>query len=393
MTEPWQGAEPLVVFAAGTSWDGVAGSDRHLATALCRHARVLWVDPPVSLVTPARYRHGQPRQVVPRLRRGDAGLVRLTPVGPPGLTRSGVRVSTWRLVRAQIRWALRQLGLRPHAVLAASLNDVLGGWGPGVLDVYYGTDDFVAGAGLMHQDPARMMRDQRRQLARADVVLAVSPSLRDRWAQMGCHPVLVPNGVDASAYSTVDSAPVPSGVDLPGPVVGLVGQFSDRIDIDLLDAVSDAGCSLLLVGPHDPAWQPERFAGLVARPNVRWVGRQPFAALPSYLRLMSVGITPYRDTAFNRASFPLKTLEYLAAGLPVVSTDLPAVHWLDTDLVGVASGPDDFAEAVLAAAGTRRTPELVARRRDFARQHSWARRADQVARAIGLDVPTPVGRR
>ncbi|HEY9472783.1 MAG TPA: glycosyltransferase, partial [Mycobacteriales bacterium] len=317
----------------------------------------------------------------------DQRLTRLTPVGPPGLSRSGVRAGTWWLVRAQIRRALTRLGIRPHAVLAGSLDDVLGRWGTEVRDVLYGTDDYVAGAALMGQDRTRLLREERRQLARADVVLAVSPPLRDRWVGMGARPVLVPNGVEVAAYSTVDTAPSPSGVDLPHPVVGLVGQLSDRIDCDLLDAVADAGCSLLLVGPHDPGWLPERFAALVARPNVTWVGRRPFAELPSYLRLMSVGITPYRNTAFNRASFPLKTLEYLAAGLPVVSTDLPAVEWLDTDLVATASDPASFAGAVLAAAGTRLVPELVSRRRQFAARHSWECRADQVADAIGLDSP------
>ena len=385
-------SERVVVFVAGTSWDGVPGSDRRLATALCRHTPVLWVDPPVSAATPARYRHGQPRRLTPVLRRVDQRLTRLTPVGLPGLSRPGARAVTWWLVRAQIRRALRRLGVRPCAVLAASLDDVLGRWGADVRDVLYGTDDYVAGAGLMGQRAARLAREERRQLARADVVLAVSPPLADRWADLGARPVLVPNGVEVGAYATVDTAPVPIGVgDLPEPVVGLVGQLSDRIDCALLEAVADRECSLLLVGPHEPHWLPERFAALVARPNVTWVGRRPFVELSSYLRVMSVGITPYRDTPFNRASFPLKTLEYLAAGLPVVSTDLPAVGWLGTDLVATASEPVSFAQKVLAAAGTRRVPELVRRRREFAARHSWRCRADQVAEVIGLDGAVSTG--
>lgn len=378
--------ERVVVFCAGTSWDGVPGSDRHLATALTRHTRVLWVDPPVSVATPARYRHGQRRRIGPALRQQDPRLSRLTPVAAPGLSRPGVRQTTWPLVRAQIGWALRRLRVRPHAVVAASLDDVLGGWGKDVRAVLYGTDDYVAGAELMGCSPLRLLRDERRALRRADVVVAVSPSLRDRWAGMGADPVLIPNGVDVAAYARVEDAPLPPDVDLPQPVAGLVGQLSARIDIGLVEAVAAAGVSVLLVGPHDSTWEPQRFAALVARPNVAWVGRQPFDALPSYLRLMSVGITPYRDTAFNRASFPLKTLEYLAAGLPVVSTDLPALRWLDTDLVRVAGEPGGFAKAVLAAVGERRDAAQVERRRAFAAAHSWQRRAEDMARALGLAV-------
>jgi len=118
-------------------------------------------------------------------------------------------------------------------------------------------------------------------------------------------------------------------------------------------------------------------------PNVRWVGQQPFAALPGYLRVIDVGLVPYLDTAFNRGSFPLKMLEYLAAGRAVVCTDLPAARWLATDLVCVAAGPDEFAVQAdrLGAAG--RTPELAARRREFATRHSWECRAKQFLAAIG----------
>ena len=68
----------------------------------------------------------------------------------------------------------------------------------------------------------------------------------------------------------------------------------------------------------------------------------------------------------------MKTLEYLAAGRPVVATSLPAVRWLDTDLVTLADTPDDFAASRGARAALARDPLLVRRRREFAARHSWA---------------------
>ena len=76
--------------------------------------------------------------------------------------------------------------------------------------------------------------------------------------------------------------------------------------------------------------------------------------MPSYLRAIDVGLTPYADSAFNRASFRWNS-SYLAAGRQAVSTNLPAVRWLDTDLVATARGPEAFADAVqrcLVRAGT-----------------------------------------
>jgi teichuronic acid biosynthesis glycosyltransferase TuaH len=97
--------------------------------------------------------------------------------------------------------------------------------------------------------------------------------------------------------------------------------------------------------------------------------------LPSYFRLIDVGIVPYGDSPFNRGSFPLKTLEYLAAGRSVVATGLPAIRWLATDLVAIASEPRAFADHVDRLLDEVRSPALMARRRAFAAQHSWANRA------------------
>jgi teichuronic acid biosynthesis glycosyltransferase TuaH len=106
------------------------------------------------------------------------------------------------------------------------------------------------------------------------------------------------------------------------------------------------------------------------------------------MRLIDVGLTPYADSAFNRASFPLKTLEYLAAGRGAVVTPLPAHRWLDTDLIAVAAGRNAFVGRVREALATPRTGELVAERRAFARRHSWRSRAARIAELLHLDRAT-----
>lgn len=113
-----------------------------------------------------------------------------------------------------------------------------------------------------------------------------------------------------------------------------------------------------------------------------WVGRKPFEVIPSYLRLIDVGIVPYGNSPFNRGSFPMKTLEYLAAGRPVVATDLPSIRWLDTSLVTMAGGAAEFADAVDRSLAETRSPALVAERMAFAARHDWAGRAADLLAAI-----------
>lgn len=381
---------PLTVVVSGVSWDGVRGSERALTEALLAHTDVLWVDPPTSPATPRRYRRfaGTGPSWRPAVVAVRDGLHRLTPVVLPGLTRPVVRATTWPLVRRQIRRALGSLDSSPHAVLACSFDDVLGGWPAQTRTVLYGTDDWVAGAELMGLSVARLEREERRAVGRADVVLAVTPELANRWRSLGADPVLLPNGCDPDAYRDVDRvspAPLPDG--FPMPVAGVIGQLNNRLDADLLTAVADTGLGLLLVGPRDPGWLPGRWDDLVARPNVHHTGAVPFAELPRWLARMDVGLTPYTDTPFNRASFPLKTLEYLAAGRPVVGSALPATKALAREVPEViaVTGPAAFARAVTTAADLPRTPEMVARRRRIVEvRHSWTNRATRLAGLLGL---------
>jgi teichuronic acid biosynthesis glycosyltransferase TuaH len=380
---PWLSQRPLIVWCAGVSWSGIAGTDRQMAAALAKLADILWVDPAVSPLTPNKFRHGSSRWHLPSLVAVDTSMLRLTPRAFPFHSRGVLRSLTASLVRQQIRQALKRIGRTPHTVVASHLDAVLGCWGSNVLNVFYGTDDYVSGADLMGTVRKRLETEEKRQLCQADAVIAISSELTERWRTLGfAGPMtLIPNGVNVESYREIEKV-VPVRVDLPRPIAGFVGHLSARIDISLLESVVTAGCSLLLVGPYDPTWETTRFQRLTSHSRVTWVGPVAFSELPSYLKVMDVGITPYAESAFNRASFPLKTLEYLSAGKPAVSTDLPAVRWLATDLITVASS-SNFGQAVLAAAKTN-DQSSVQRRIAFATSHSWAQRAENFARAIGI---------
>ncbi|HEY5990523.1 MAG TPA: glycosyltransferase, partial [Streptosporangiaceae bacterium] len=248
--------------------------------------------------------------------------------------------------------------------------------------IYWAQDDFVGGASLLGLHAQHLDARERAVAASADLVVAANPLVASTWRNRHSEVMLIPFGADVSAYHAVDSAPLPPGIDLNGPIAGFVGHINQRMDLRLLETVADRGCSVLLIGPKDPAFEPDRFAALLRRRNVRWVGPQPFGALPGFLRLVDVGLVPYGDSPFNRGSFPLKTLEYLAAGRAVVATDLPAIRWLSTDLVTVATSPEAFAEQVDLQLGEVRTPATMARRREFADTHSWSSRAASFHEAI-----------
>jgi glycosyltransferase involved in cell wall biosynthesis len=376
------------MICAATFWNGTTMLDHHLARELTRYAEVIYLDPPTSVLTKWRNPAAAKASQGPWLEPVAPGITVARPRVNPLMERRIGKPLALALTRRTMRRAVRQLGARPvHAVVLPSLNPLFG-----VLSeryrVFYAGDDLVAGAGLMGiHDPA-LARRAAGLPREADVVAAVSQPLVDDLRSIGVEALLIPNGVDVEHFATTMTAPPAAEVTAKlagkGRVVGFVGHLGDRIDAELVAAVADRDCTVLLVGPRQRTSTPGLLDALLARPNVCWVGPQDYADLPSVLATADVWMVPYGDSDFNRASFPLKLLEYLAAGRRVVATDLPAVRWLDTDLVSVATTASGFADAVQAALAEPLTAAESARRIEFASRHGWAERVRLLALSIAL---------
>lgn len=365
------GLRDAVVVIPGTRWEDTQGTDHRLAEALAGQGPVLWVDPPVPCFGPAAV--SRPRRLAAfRLDELHPGLTRLRYLATPGFTRPGLDALARWLRDAALGKALSRLGLRPAATLLLSPRDSFPAKSTGRCLLHV-TDDWVSGAALMGLDRSRVQALLRRNLQRADQASAVSPHLADAVSALlpGRTVRTVPNGCRPLPPETALDA-----CGTPGQVV-LLGQLNERLDLDVLDALAEAGLRLEVIGPRRErdAQVAARLDRFLAAPTVRWHGEVPPDEVPWLIGGASVGITPYLDNEFNKASFPLKTLDYLAAGLPVISTDSPAVRWLDTELVQTASGPADFVRRASELAG-RQPGDLQRRRRvEFARQHSWEARA------------------
>lgn len=340
-------AEPkgpgLLVYVSGADWDAMAGTDRQLVMALARSHPVVWIDSPRSL------RRSRDRLQPVIVSRPIPNLTRLSVLGPPGLSRPVMRtVSHWWAL-AVLRWYLRREQLQPSAVIASSPAAVLPSLRrvPGV-KVYFATDDFVEAASIWGVGADYLRRSREANLRAADLVLAVTPALARHLQRSPIEPLWLPNGTDIDRYQDISNVDVATGLQVVAPIAGVVGQFNERTDFDTLRAVQSAGISLLLVGPATFRSKESRasFSSLISLPGVQWVGPVPREQLARYFRSLDVGLTPYADTAFNRRSYPLKTVEYLAAGVPVVSTDVAPLDGFDPRFVSRASNPRQFVDAI-----------------------------------------------
>jgi len=203
-------------------------------------------------------------------------------------------------------------------------------------------------------------------VAAADVVTASSPVLVDRHRHERSDIVLVENGVEPERFGGIH--PRPAEIPAGAPVIGYHGAVARWFDFELFGTVARANprWRFVLVGPVAPEVRG-RLDELSQVSNVIVVGEQPIDRVPAYVGSFDVGAIWFRVDGLTEAVNPLKMFEYLAAGVPVVSTAIPAAE-ASTE-VHVAESPTQMTAAIEAALAEPST--RMAARQAAANAASW----------------------
>jgi glycosyltransferase involved in cell wall biosynthesis len=168
--------------------------------------------------------------------------------------------------------------------------------------------------------PAELLTREAELLARADLVFTGGRSLYE--AKRGRHPRvhLFPSSIDAGHFGRARELPGEPAdqAGLPHPRAGFFGVIDERLDLRLLAEIADLrpGWQFVMLGPTAKIDE----ADLPRRPNIHWLGGRSYEELPSYLAGWDVGLMPFALNEATRYISPTKTPEFLAAGVPVVST-------------------------------------------------------------------------
>ena len=324
-----------------------------------------------------------------RLKRGlrgarpaPEGLHVLSPLVLPLHSKEAVRRLNRWLLRRQVKRAARKLGMKQPILWAyvPQAEDVIGVLDPSLV-VYHCVDDVAAQKGV---DADSFREAEERFARRADLVLASAPALAERMRTLSDHVLYAPNVADTGTFATaLEPGPVDPDIDaLPRPRLVFQGAIvATKLDVQLLAEVAKLRpeWSIVLVGPRGAGDPTGDLSSLDNAPNIHMIGPRPANDLPKVLRGADIGLIPYAINDLTRSVFPMKVYEYLAAGLPVLATPLPALD--EVDAIETVSTAEDLvaaAERELAAD----SPQVRLARSMDAIAHSWETRLEEIELAL-----------
>ena len=390
------------VVLATADWDHRLWTNKqHTALSLQRAGhRVLYVE---SLgLRPPRVDRQDRQRIVKRLRRMfmpprqvEPGLWVWSPMVIPGGTR-GLLMRINRVVfSSSLSWILRRLHFRspllwtynPLTGRYLNLKRRAGTSKPSMFSaaVYHCVDRIHAQPGM----PATLIADSERQLCRTvNVVFTTSPDLQASLMRLNACTYHYGNVADQAHFAAaLDNPPAPASLaGIPKPRLMFVGAIDAyKLDLPMLTLLARqrSDWSWVLLGPVGETDPDTSIAALQALPNVHVMGVQPYADLPSWLAHADVALLPLQENTYTQHMFPMKFFEYLAAGRPVVATQIPALRPYASGALLCPPDPEAF-EAAIAAALSGDGPSLE-HRLALAADHTYESRTQKMLRDLQRD--------
>ena len=374
-----------LIFVSMENWDEIWRRNQFVAAELARRfpsQKILFVGLARDFSHAVRKRRWRELRVSKAATKSEFPNVYLTnaPKYLPNTIPFCRVVNEWTM-RRHIRKTARQLGLKqpilwlnPHSAL-----HMIGKMGE-LAALYDITDDWTQ---LTQSAPEQRLvaRQDKEMCRRADAVIVCSPRLYELKKQSARRLFLVPNGVEVEHYRGIAHRQLSS---TRTPVFGYTGSIhADRVDTDLVLELARAfpDGRVLLIGPNMLPEQTTR--KLQAQPNLELRGAVAYAQIPRAMSEFDVCVVPHVETSFTESLNPIKLWEYLAAGKPIVSTDVAGFRDYPA-LCRIASGQDAFLQACreAVAEAARDNHEEIEARRHEAAAHSWKKRVDEIVAVL-----------
>ena len=356
---------PTIIVFSHLRWNFVYQRPQHLLSRLARHYQIIFMEEPVP--------------------NGDDFLEHIRPAPNVEVLRPHVASSApgfhddhLPVLQSQLADFLRERGVEDYLIwfYTPMALPLASGLQPRAI-IYDCMDELSA---FMHA-PRQLIQRENALYQQADLVLTGGPSLyrskRERHANVHCFS----SSVDAAHFAPVAGGVIsdhPAQAGLPRPRLGYCGVIDERIDLDLIAAMADIhpDWQIVMVGPVVKI-NHER---LPRRSNIHWLGQQSYEDLPQFMSGWDVCLLPFALNDATRFISPTKTLEYMAAGRPSVSTRIRDVAVPYGHVVVIADTALEFIDACAALMAEPQAQKAwrAEQMRDIVAGTSWDKTAEAI---------------
>ena len=391
-----------IIIIAAEPWEHRTWRRRHhLAWNLAKNNRVLFLEPPLTIFNPFRdiglsWRH---LLNLGRLKYQGRNLysyspVRLLPLSFPGAERFNYFKKDQRRIFNKLKKIIKKLQFKDPILwvyFSQYHYDYYGLFDEKVVVTDW-FDKFSAPT-FRGNSSSWLSEVQKREsniIANADIVFTASKELHADLNKVHDNVYTILHGVAYESFSKSENRTFKIGMldEIKTPIIGFLGLLHYVVDIDLLAFIAESrpDWSIVLMGREWITQDSDRliWQRLKKKFNVKYFGEVSRDQIPAYLKYIDVGIIPLKKIEFTSyASAPLKLLEYLAAGKPVVAVD-QGFEYEFSEYVEVAKTKEEYVNAIDKILEIERSNGyfLAEKRKEIARQNSWMTRVNQMMEII-----------
>jgi glycosyltransferase involved in cell wall biosynthesis len=283
------------------------------------------------------------------------------------------------LLKAQLTSVCQLLGIK-HPILwvenlrAADLLD----WFDSQSIIYHISDLFTKSRYIANKQKLQQREEQI--TAKSDLVICVSKSLYNIKCTQHRNVHYLPHGVDFELFreAVQKEATLPEIAHIRKPIAGYYGTMTANNDIELLSWCTHQlpEVSFVLAGQITSG----DYSQLHHLPNVHLLGKLPYDKIPSLCASFDVCMLQWKMTDWIQCCNPLKLMEYMASGKPIVSVPIKEAMQF-SDLISITHNKEDFAKAIRWELQND-TRERSRKRIEIAKSHSWDKHAEKISELI-----------
>jgi glycosyltransferase involved in cell wall biosynthesis len=360
-------------------WTGDPLSKTHLMRVLSRDNRILWINAIANRMPTASGKDvsrifKKLKGFTEPVKEVEKNIFVLNPLAIPAYGNEAVRQFNQKFLLRQVKKAMRKLNFEKpvNMVFNPAAGLLAGKLGEEKL-IYYCVDEYTAFTGA-----ASGLKEIEEDLFRqSDLVVVSAEKLFESKKKFNENTHIIRHGTDWAHFRRAldDETEIPAEIkDLPKPVIGFHGLLADWVDFELIRKTAEhfKNGSVVLIG-NISVDAEQKIKILDAVSNIHFLGRKPYSELPAFCKGFDVALNPFAINDLTLAANPLKVREYLAAGLQVVSTDIPEVRILEHCLIG--ENHADFIEKIEHALANPKPKKEIS---DSIKNESWDAKIDEL---------------